>query len=189
MPAAPGLMGHIGKFFHDLVGSSPNSGLGKFMASPVTQGTAMVAGSAIPVGLGVKSYLDNKQQAEQEHALTVHKKLLDIDASAHRAQFMRNVAPAAASPAQCRTDRAVRSRRGSRTARCRSGPVRRRRARRPVRRRRARTRGGSPCPRRSSTAVRISIRSAMPVERSTGLPWRATRERSKGLVRSPDPTL
>lgn len=94
MPA-PGLFGNI---MNDFKSERPTTGFGKFVSSPVTQGVGMLGLSAIPVGLGLKSYFDNKKQQEQEHQLTVHKKILDIDASANRARMMRAIAPTVASP-------------------------------------------------------------------------------------------
>lgn len=82
----------------DFFKANPESGFGKFVSSPVTQGVGMLGLSAIPVGLGLKSYFDNRKQQEQEHQLTVHKKILDIDASANRARMMRAIAPTVSSP-------------------------------------------------------------------------------------------
>jgi hypothetical protein len=91
----PGLVGSI---MNDFKSERPSTGFGKFVSSPVTQGVGMLGLSAIPVGLGLKSYFDNKKQQEQEHQLTLHKKILDIDASANRARMMRAIAPTVASP-------------------------------------------------------------------------------------------
>jgi hypothetical protein len=93
--AMPGVIGSI---MGDFKSERPTTGFGKFVSSPVTQGVGMLGLSAIPVGLGLKSYFDNKKQQEQEHALTVHKKILDIDASANRARMMRAIAPTVSSP-------------------------------------------------------------------------------------------
>ena len=84
----------------------PSSSLGKFVASPVTQGVGMLGLTAIPVGLSVKSYFDSKKQQSLEHQLNVHKKMLDIISSAHRAQLMKSLAPDIESP---RTQAAVMS--------------------------------------------------------------------------------